>query len=164
MFCKECDRQLRGFDVQWRKQTHKPPSQMVPEASPTHTSLASRRDSSSILHTLSAEGAPTLDSRVAFGMDRHASQEPLFLRKFSPELTTANPPLFAEEEWPELTSVPILLYFLCGTPTAAWRAKRCHVHTRDPKRQTPADRSRTCALNRCTTGRPSGTYFKANSK
>ena len=24
----------------------------------------------------------------------------LFLRKISPELTTANPPLFAEEDWP----------------------------------------------------------------
>ena len=24
----------------------------------------------------------------------------IFLRKISPELTTANPPLFAEEDWP----------------------------------------------------------------
>ena len=30
---------------------------------------------------------------------------------------------------PELTSVPIFLYFICGTPATAWCAKRCHVHT-----------------------------------
>ena len=38
---------------------------------------------------------------------------------------------------PELTSMPIFLYFICGTPTTAWLAKRCHVHTQDPNRQTP---------------------------
>ena len=43
-----------------------------------------------------------------------------FLRKISPELTAANPPLFAEEDWAELTSMPIFLYFICGTPTTAW--------------------------------------------
>ena len=39
----------------------------------------------------------------------------LFLRKISPELiSAANPPLFAEEERasPELTSMPIFLYFM----------------------------------------------------
>ncbi|XP_070109978.1 carnitine O-palmitoyltransferase 1, muscle isoform isoform X5 [Equus przewalskii] len=35
---------------------------------------------------------------------------------------------------PELTSVPIFLYFICGTPTTAWLAKRCHVRTQDPNR------------------------------
>ena len=45
------------------------------------------------------------------------------LRKVSPELTT-NPPLFAEEDCPELTSVPILLYFLCVTPATTWHAKQ----------------------------------------
>ena len=30
---------------------------------------------------------------------------------------------------PELTSVPIFLYFICGTPATAWPAKQCHVHT-----------------------------------
>ena len=38
------------------------------------------------------------------------------VRKISPELTfAANPHLFAEEDWPWVTSVPIFLYFICGT-------------------------------------------------
>ena len=37
---------------------------------------------------------------------------------------------------PELTSVPILLYFMCGMPTTAWLAKWCHVHTWDLNQQT----------------------------
>ena len=53
---------------------------------------------------------------------------------------------------PELTSMPIFLYFICGTPTTAWLDKRYHVHTRDPNRQTPGCRSGMCTLNRCTTG------------
>ena len=32
--------------------------------------------------------------------------------------------------------MPIFLYFICGTPTTAWRAKRCHVHTWDLNRRT----------------------------
>ena len=39
-----------------------------------------------------------------------------FLRKISPELTAANPPLFAEEDWPWANIVPIFLYFICGCP------------------------------------------------
>ena len=38
---------------------------------------------------------------------------------------------------PELTSVPIFFYFICGTPTTSWRAKWYHVHTWDPNQQTP---------------------------
>ena len=38
---------------------------------------------------------------------------------------------------PELTSMPIFLYCIRGTPTTAWRAKRCHVHTRDSNCWTP---------------------------
>ena len=38
---------------------------------------------------------------------------------------------------PELTSVPIFLYFICGMPTTAWLAKRCHVCTWDLNRRTP---------------------------
>ena len=49
---------------------------------------------------------------------------------------------------PELTSVPILLHFICGMPTTAWLAKRCHVCTLDPNWWTPGHRSRTCELNR----------------
>ena len=53
---------------------------------------------------------------------------------------------------PELTSVPIFLYFICGMPTTAWGAKRCHVPTRDPNRRTPGHQSRRCALNCCANG------------
>ena len=42
----------------------------------------------------------------------------------------------------------IFLYFLCGTPTTAWRAKWCHVRTQDPNQQTAGCWS---ALNRCAT-------------
>ena len=38
---------------------------------------------------------------------------------------------------PKLTSVPIFLYFICGTPTTAWRAKQYHVRARGPNWQTP---------------------------
>lgn len=48
--------------------------------------------------------------------------------------------------------MPLFLYFICGTPTTAWQAKRCHVHTWDPNWQTPGRQSGTCTLNRCTTG------------
>ena len=53
---------------------------------------------------------------------------------------------------PELTFMPIFLYFICGMPTTAWLAERCHVCTWDLNWQTPGRRSRTCALNRCATG------------
>ena len=51
--------------------------------------------------------------------------------------------------------MPIFLYFICGTPTTAWLAKRCHVRTGDLSRQTPGRRSGMCALNRVPLGRPS---------
>ena len=52
----------------------------------------------------------------------------VFLRKTSPELTSvANPPIFAEEDWPWAISVPIFLYLICGTPATAWLLKQCHV-------------------------------------
>ena len=59
---------------------------------------------------------------------------------------------FSEEDWPELTSMPIFLYFIRGTPTTAWLAAQCHVRTWDPNRRTPGRQSETCALNHCTTG------------
>ena len=82
-------------------------------------------------------------------------------RKISPEPTSAaNPPLFLlRKTCPELTSVPILLCFLCGMPTTAWLAKRCHVRTRDPNWRTLCRRSRTCELKRCATGPAPGPYF-----
>ena len=48
--------------------------------------------------------------------------------------------------------MPIFLYFIHGTPTTAWRAKRCCVHTWDPNRQTRGPQRGMCVLNRCTTG------------
>ena len=58
--------------------------------------------------------------------------------------------------------MPIILYFIYGTPATAWHATRCHVCTRDPNQQTPGPlRSRTCKLNHCTTGpAPSPNSFK----
>ena len=46
-------------------------------------------------------------------------------------LTSAANPLFAEETGPELISVPIFFYFICGMPATAWLAKQCHIRTRD---------------------------------
>ena len=41
-------------------------------------------------------------------------------KKISPELTTASPPLFLlRKPGPELTSMPIFLHFICGTPATA---------------------------------------------
>src|SRR3712207_299831 len=82
-----------------------------------------------------------------------------FLRKISPELTTASPPFLLRKTGPELTSVPIFLYFICGTPTTAWLDKRCHVHTRDPNQRTPGCQSGTCELNRCATRLASKVVF-----
>ena len=36
---------------------------------------------------------------------------------------------FLRKTGPELTSVPIFLYFTCGPPTTAWLAMWCHVCT-----------------------------------
>ena len=58
---------------------------------------------------------------------------------------------FLRKTSPELTSMPIFLYFICAMPTTAWLAKQYHVCTQDPNQQTPARRSGTCELNRCTT-------------
>ena len=70
----------------------------------------------------------------------------LFLRKISTELTSAaNPPLLLRKTGSELTSVPIFLYFIPGTPTTAWLDKRCHVRTQDLNQQTLGRQSRTCA-------------------
>ena len=47
--------------------------------------------------------------------------------------------------------MPIFLYFVCGRPTTAWLAKRCHVHTQDLNRRTPGRRSGTWELKHCAT-------------
>ena len=61
----------------------------------------------------------------------------IFLRKISCELTTANPPLFAEEDWcwaNICTHLP-LLYMWDAYPSMTF-VKRRHVHTWDPNWQT----------------------------
>ena len=62
-----------------------------------------------------------------------------FLRKISPELSAANPPLFAEEDssWANIHAFLPLFFCICETPTTAWLAKWCHVRTRDLNRRTP---------------------------
>ena len=81
------------------------------------------------------------------------------LRKISPELKSAANPFFfffwRRKTGPELTFMPIFLYFTCGTtPTTAWRAKQCHVRTRAPNRRAPGRQSGTCALTTAPSGRP----------
>ena len=50
----------------------------------------------------------------------------LFLRKISPELTSAaNTTFLLRKTGPELTSMPIFLYFICETPATAWLHKQC---------------------------------------
>ena len=51
----------------------------------------------------------------------------IYLRKVSPELTSAaNPPLFLlKKSGPELTSMPIFLYFISGMPATTWLPKWC---------------------------------------
>ena len=77
-----------------------------------------------------------------------------FLRKISPDLTSAaNPLLFLlRKVGPELTSMPIFLYFICRMPATAWLSKWCHVHNRDLNPWTTSYRSGTCTLNHCATG------------
>ena len=69
-----------------------------------------------------------------------------FLRKISPELTSAtNPPLFAEEDWPWANICAYLppMFFICGMPSTAWLAKWCRgphpgskLANRGPPKQT----------------------------
>ena len=53
---------------------------------------------------------------------------------------------------PELTSVPMVLYFICDTPATAWLDKRCIGLLLDPNWQSLGHRSGTCKLNLCNTG------------
>ena len=70
----------------------------------------------------------------------------LFLRKISPELTTANPPLFAEEAWPWANICAHLpLLYTWDTYHSMAFAKGCHVGTQDPNRRTPGHQEVECA-------------------
>ena len=62
----------------------------------------------------------------------------LFWRKISPELTTTNLPLFAEEDWPWANiHAHLPLLYTCNAYHSMAFAKWCHVHTRDPNQWTP---------------------------
>ena len=76
-----------------------------------------------------------------------------FLRKISPELTSAtNPPLFAEEDWPwaNIRAHPPPLYMWEARPSMAWQAVHMSA-SQDPGWQTLDRRNGTCELNRCAT-------------
>ena len=60
-----------------------------------------------------------------------------FLRKISPELTTANLPLFAKEDWPWANiHAHLPPFYMWDTYRSMAFAKRCHVRTRDPNQKT----------------------------
>ena len=82
------------------------------------------------------------------------------MRKISPELTTANPSLFAEEGWPWANICAHLPLLYMWDTTSACLVKWCHVHTQDPNRRTPGCRRGTCELNRWATGRPLHSYIQ----
>ena len=64
----------------------------------------------------------------------------------SPELTFAANPLFLlRKTGPELTSMPIFLYFICGTPTAAWLAMSSPGIRISEPRATEAERGHLTA-------------------
>ena len=75
------------------------------------------------------------------------------LRKISPELTTANSPLFAEEDWPwaNMGAHLPLLYMWDAYHSMACQAVPC-LHLGSEQANPGPPRSRTCALNCCATG------------
>ena len=87
-----------------------------------------------------------------------------FLRKISPEVTSAaNPPLFAEEDWSWANIHAHLPLLYMWDTVLAWLAMQCHVHTQDPNQRTPGHRSRMCKLNRCTMGPAPSSDFSYSS-
>ena len=89
----------------------------------------------------------------------------LFLRKISPELTTASPPLFAEEAWPwaKIRALLALLYMWDAYHSMVF-AKWCHVHTRDPNQWTPDRREAECVLLTAVPPGWSPRFSKANAQ
>ena len=80
------------------------------------------------------------------------------MRKISPELTAANPPLFTEEDWP-WANIHAHLPLLCmwdAYHSMAYQAVPC-PHPGSEPASPGLPRSRTCELNCCTT-RPALTY------
>ena len=58
---------------------------------------------------------------------------------------------FLKKTGTELTSLPIFLYLICGTPTTAWLTKQCHVLDRDLNQGTLGHWSGMCKLKHCAT-------------
>ena len=97
-----------------------------------------------------------LSSRVFWCILLHFFLLFFFLRKISPELTSAaNPPRFVEEDWPwaNIHAYPPLLYMW-----DAYHSMACHVRTWDPNWRTLGWLSGTCVLNHCATG-PAPLHF-----
>ena len=67
----------------------------------------------------------------------------LFLRKISPELTAANPPLFAEEDWPwaNIHAHLPLLYMRDAYHSMAWQAVPCPHPGPEPVNPGPPKRN-----------------------
>ena len=76
-----------------------------------------------------------------------------FLRKINPELTTADPPLFAEEDWPwaNIHAHVLLLYTWDTHHSMAWQAVPCLSLGSGLANPRPP-RGRTCEPNCCATG------------
>ena len=77
-----------------------------------------------------------------------------FLRKINPEVTsTANPPLFAEEDWPwaNIHAHLPLLYIWDAYHSMACQAV-CRSAPRSGTGEPWGPRGRTCELNCCATG------------
>ena len=56
--------------------------------------------------------------------------------------------------------MPIFLYFIRRTPTIAWHARRCHVHTRELNWQTLGRQEAECAnLTAAPPGRPISNFL-----
>ena len=66
--------------------------------------------------------------------------------------TWHSPFIYLRKISPELTSVPIFLYLICGTSATAWLDKWCVGRHLGSERATPRHGSRMCELNRCATG------------
>ena len=119
---------------------------------PSHYSLRGSSLISSMRHQkIKYEVIEVLDGWLCYNFD--ISLFLLLLRKISPEVTSANPTLFAAEDWPWANiHAHLPLHFICGTLATAWLSKRCHVPTWDPNRWTLGCWSGMCEPNRCTTG------------
>ena len=88
----------------------------------------------------------------------------LSFQKISPELTSAaNPPLFAEEDWPWANiHAHLPLLYTWDTRHSMAFAKQCHVHTRDLNRQTPGhQKAKRANLTAAPPDQPQNLFLKS---